>query len=86
MIRGNTIDTTYGSLDVEWDVFSDGRDTVLAQITTKYGGTLFSGVGSSRKSVEDDWNYEIGAGFAIGRALEDLGRQLQKRAWRVVQA
>lgn len=85
---GTELQFDYGEFSVSWDTVADSRDTVVAQVATKLPSrpVIVKATGSSRKSDEDDYNESIGTAFAIGRALERLGKEMQKQAWRDVQS
>lgn len=52
--------------------------TVAADAESLLGDTQISGHGTSRCMASDVYDAEIGEGIALGRAIQDFGRQVEQ--------
>ena len=64
------------------EVVREGKTTIAFGIygDHKVGRVPFAGI--SQKNPEDNENKNRGRNFAIGRAYENLGQQIQKKEWK----
>ena len=46
---------------------------------TEIGSEVFTGEGEARARPDDRFNAKVGEGIALGRALQDLGKQIEEK-------
>lgn len=56
------------------------RDATVARASAIVHGSKYDAEGTSKRDPQDEDNVEVGDLIALGRALESLGKKLQKRA------
>lgn len=71
-------------LHVSVDGIADGRKATVIVATARVGTETFVEAGAAVKDEHDEYQKEVGAKLALGRALRDLGRQLTRSAMREV--
>ena len=56
-----------------------GRNAAVAKVDISFAGEEFIATGSAKRNVGDEFDYEIGSGLALARAVKALGEELERR-------
>lgn len=67
-------------------IVDEARGIISAEAFYDGASRPYYGVGSARLNEEDKYDEKIGLKLAIGRAIKDLGREIEREGWAEVRS
>lgn len=67
-------------------IVDEARGVISAEAFYNGANRPYYGVGSARLNEEDKYDETIGLKLAVGRAIKDLGREIEREGWAEVRS